>query len=195
MARRKGLRFGAATRAKAPEASREKREVRSAVSREVVRTAIDELDNSDDPLGENDDAPWDEPAHVVLKQARGHRGGKKVAARAALQGREGAPFAEGTSRAARQDREGRPFAEFQGLCLLCAQPGHRAGDCTIGPVCLRCGEVGHISRECPQLRPPRPRSPMDVDVEPSRKRVYDDGRGRRADVGASGHRAHAPVEH
>jgi cellular nucleic acid-binding protein len=98
------------------------------VRREEESTAIDELDDSEDLLDEEEEAPWEEPTHITRKRARGRRGGKKVAAR--------------------PGRDVGTYAEFDSLCLLCTQPGHRATDCTTGPVCLRCGEAGHMAREC-----------------------------------------------
>jgi hypothetical protein len=114
---------------------------------------IGELDDSEDPLeDEEDDTPWEEPAHVTSKRARGRHGGKKVAAKAACPGRDAGSY-----------------AEFQGLCLPCTQSGHRATDFTTWPVCLRIGEVGHMARECTLPRPPRPHSPTGVDDEPARE--------------------------
>ncbi|KAK1662053.1 hypothetical protein QYE76_050212 [Lolium multiflorum] len=71
-------------------------------------------------------------------------------------------------------------------------PGHRAADCTTGPVCLRCGEAGHMSRECSLPRQPRPMSPPADAMKPARKRVNDAGRARRVDVSAGDHRTRAP---
>jgi hypothetical protein len=130
------------------------------VRREEASTAIDDLDDSDDLLDEEEEAaPWEEPTHVTRKRARGHRGGKKVAARTV-----------------RPVRDVSAYAEFDGLCPLCTQSGHRANDCLMGPVCLRCGEVGHMARECSLPRPPRPVSPPGGG-EPARKRM-NDGRFR-----------------
>nr|XP_051206928.1 uncharacterized protein LOC127322022 [Lolium perenne] len=99
----------AAARAEVPESSRA-REMRSMVCREEESLAFDELDDADDPLEEeDDDAPWEEPSHVTRKRARGRRGGRKVAARAAHTGRVAVAY-----------------DDFQGLCLLCTRPGHRA---------------------------------------------------------------------
>ncbi|KAK1648165.1 hypothetical protein QYE76_065970 [Lolium multiflorum] len=157
----------------APESSHARRVVRSMVRREEESTAIDELDDSEDQLDDEEEAPWEEPAHVTRKRARGRRGGKKV------------------TRAAHPERDAGAYADFDGLCLLCTQPGHRAADCITGPVCLRCGEVGHMARECSLPRPPRPASPPGGD-EPARKRLNDDGRGRRMGEGAVAVRARAP---
>jgi hypothetical protein len=119
-----------------PESSRARREVRSMVRREEASTAIDALDDSDDLLDEEGEGGlWEEPAHVTRKRARGRRGGKKVAARPV-----------------RPAREVGAYADYEGMCLLCTQPGHRVVDCTTGPVCLRCGETGHMARECSLLR-------------------------------------------
>lgn len=96
--------------------------------------------------------PWEEPPHGTRKRA-----GKRVAARAARTGREGGAF------------DG-----FQGLCLLCAQPGHRAADCKTGLVCLRCGEAGHMTRACSLPRPPRLRSPEHHGNELARKRPHSE---------------------
>lgn len=144
------------------------------VLREERSTAIDALDDSDDTLDEEGEEPWEEPTHVTRKRARGRRGGKKVAARPV-----------------RPARKVGAYAEFEGLCLLCTQPGHCAADCTTGPVCLRCGETGHMARECSLPRPPRPPSPPDGD-EPARKRAFDGGRNRQLGESAGGFRARAP---
>ncbi|KAK1631913.1 hypothetical protein QYE76_006228 [Lolium multiflorum] len=165
-----------------PESSRSRRMVRSEVLRdeEEEGVAFDELDDSDEPIDDPIDDEggnrWEEPSHVTRK--RGRRAGRKVAARAA-----------------RPERVVGAYDEFYGLCLLCTQPGHRAADCTVGPVCLRCGEAGHMARECALPRPQRPSSPPGGAVEPARKRVNDGGRARRVDDGAGDHRARAPVVH
>jgi hypothetical protein len=140
------------------------------VRAEGMSSAIDELDDSDDMLDEEDEAPWEEPTHVTRKRARGRRGGK---------------------RAARPARDAGAFADFDGLCLLCTLSGHRTVDCTMGPVCMRCGETGHMARECALPRPPRPPS-LPGGVEPARKRLNDNGRGRRMGAGAGDFRARAP---
>ncbi|KAK1627408.1 hypothetical protein QYE76_001723 [Lolium multiflorum] len=155
-----------------PEPSSARREVRSLVCREEESAAFDELDDLEDP-DEEEEAPWEEPTHVTRK--RGRRAGKKVAARPT-----------------RPERVPGAYDDYRGLCLLCTQPGHRAADCTTGPVCLRCGEAGHMSRECSLPRQPRPMSPPADAMEPARKRVNDAGRARRVDVRAGDHRAHAP---
>ncbi|KAK1620983.1 hypothetical protein QYE76_026500 [Lolium multiflorum] len=165
---------GGAGQTDAPESSHARREVRSLICREEVSMAIDELDDSEDQIDDEEEAPWEEPVHVTCKRAHGRRGGKRVAARAA-----------------RPERDAGAYADFDGLCLLCTQPGHRATDCTTGPVCLRCGEVGHMARECSLPRPPRPASPPGGE-EPARKRINDDGRGRRMGEGAVAVRARAP---
>jgi hypothetical protein len=91
------------------EISQVRREVRSVVRAEGLSSAIDELDVSDDMLDEEEEGPWEEPTHVTRKRARGRHRGKKVAARTA-----------------RPVRDVGAYAEFEGLCLLCTQPGHRA---------------------------------------------------------------------
>nr|XP_051222116.1 serine/arginine-rich splicing factor RS2Z32-like [Lolium perenne] len=169
------LTAGRERRSDRPESSSARREVRSMVCREEESAAFGELDDPEDPLDEEEEAPWEEPTHVTRKRARGRRAGKKVAARP--------PSPERVPGA---------YDDYHGLCLLCMQPGHRAADCTTGPVCLRCGEAGHMSRECSLPLPPRPASPPSDVMEPARKRVNDAGRGRRVDVGAGDHRARAP---
>ncbi|KAK1630578.1 hypothetical protein QYE76_004893 [Lolium multiflorum] len=152
-----------------PESSRARREVRSMVRREEASTAIDALDDSDDLIDEEgEEGPWEEPAHVTRKRARGRRGGKKVAARPV-----------------RPAREVGAYADYEGMCLLCTQPGHHAVDCITGPVCLRCGETGHMARECSLPRPPRPSSPPDGE-EPARKGYH------RVGESANDLRARAP---
>nr|XP_051219532.1 uncharacterized protein LOC127336731 [Lolium perenne] len=128
---RGGLDDGWVARNDRPESSSARREVRSMVFREEESAALDELDDSEDPLDEEEDAPWEEPTHVTRKRARGRRAGKRVAARAS-----------------RPERVPGTYDDFHGLCLLYTQPGHRAANCTTGPVCLRCGEAGHMAREC-----------------------------------------------
>ncbi|XP_010229389.1 uncharacterized protein LOC104581921 [Brachypodium distachyon] len=74
-------------------------------------------------------------------------------------------------RATRLSHQVHDARAFPGLCLLCAELGHRVKDCLTGPVCLRCGEVGHMAREqlmCSLLRPSTP-SDSGGD-EPARKR-------------------------
>jgi hypothetical protein len=141
---------GERRRANEPESSRARREVRSVVSREVEQEAFDKLDDLEDPLEEDDGAPWEEPAHVVRKHARGRGGGKKVAARAAArQGREAGTFTEGTTREARQGRDTGAYAEFQRLCLLCtAPPTARLGRCASG-----AGRLGTCPVLCGHGRP------------------------------------------
>nr|XP_051207157.1 uncharacterized protein LOC127322790 [Lolium perenne] len=156
------------------EDSQVRREVRSMVRAEGMSSAIDELDDSDDMLDEEDEAPWEEPTHVTRKRARGRHGGKRAVARAA-----------------RPARDAGAFADFDGLCLLCTLSGHRTVDCTMGPVCMRCGETGHMARECALPCPPRPPS-LPGGVEPARKRLNDNGRGRRMGAGAGDFRARAP---
>ncbi|KAK1620921.1 hypothetical protein QYE76_026438 [Lolium multiflorum] len=110
----------------------------------------------------------------LTSPARGRRGGKKVAARPV-----------------RPAREVGAYADYEGLCLLCTQPGHRAVDCTTGPVCLRCGETGHMARECSLPRPPRPSTPPDGE-EPARKRMSGEGRYHRVGESPNDLRARAP---
>lgn len=110
----------AARRAGEQEVVQLRREVRSVVRMEERSSAIDELDDSGDELDGEEEGPWEEPTHVTRKRARGRRGGKRAAARAAR------PAA----------REVGAYADYDGLCLLCMQPGHRAADCTTGPICL-----------------------------------------------------------
>ncbi|KAK1692253.1 hypothetical protein QYE76_008950 [Lolium multiflorum] len=175
MSQNGGLDGGQETGSKRPESSSARREVRSMVFREEESIAFDELDDSEDPLDEEEDAPWEEPTHVNRKRAHGRRARKKVAARAS-----------------RPERFPGAYDDFHGLCLLCTQLGHRTADCTTGPVCLRCGEGRHMARECSLPRPPRPASPPEDAMEPSRNCVNDEGRGRRVVDGASDHRACAP---
>ncbi|KAK1612093.1 hypothetical protein QYE76_035766 [Lolium multiflorum] len=165
-----------------PESSRSRRMVRSEIFREEEEeeegVAFDELDNSDDPIDDEEGEQWEEPSHVTRKRTRGRRARRKVA-----------------TRAARPKRVVGAYDEFHGLCLLCTQPGHRAANCTVGPVCLRCGEAGHMARECALPRPPRLGAPPGSAAEPARKRVNDGGRARRVDDGAGDHMARAPVVH
>ncbi|KAK1660332.1 hypothetical protein QYE76_048491 [Lolium multiflorum] len=168
---------GAAERVDEPEGSHARREVRSMVRREEPSTAIDELDDSKDLLDEEEEGPWEEPTHVTRKRARGRRGGKKVAAKTA-----------------RPAHDVGAYTDFDGLCLLCTQPGHRTANCITGPVCLRCGEAGHMARECSLPRPPRPSTPPDG-KEPARKRMSGDGRSCHVGESAGDIRARAPEVH
>jgi hypothetical protein len=150
------------------ESSRSWPEVRSEIYRDDRPTTIDELDDSEDPHEDEVDAPWEEPAHVTHKRARGHRGGKKVAAKVTRPWRS------------------RGLLEFQGLCLLYTQPGHRVAGCTMLPMCLLCGDMGHMARECTLPRPPRPCSPADDGDEPAWKRTNNDDHAHREEVGVGG---------